>query len=68
MTFKQKLKDVLLKDDFLALTTDMWKNKLDEYFLGLTVHFFDEDLNYHSLLFGFRKFTQLHFAVNSIIQ
>ena len=28
------------------------------------MHIFDEDLNYHSLLFGFRKFTQLHFAEN----
>jgi hypothetical protein len=32
--------------------------------LALTVHFFDEDLVYHSLLFSFRKFSKLHFAKN----
>ena len=53
-----------MKADSLALTTDLWKNKMDEYFLGLTIHFFDDELNYQSLLFGFRRFDKLHFANN----
>jgi hypothetical protein len=32
--------------------------------MALAVHFFDEDLVYHSLLFSFRKFSKLHFAKN----
>ena len=62
MNFKSELKNILLKANYLAFTTDLWKNKINEYFLALTVHFFDDNLDYHSLLFSFRKFSKLHFA------
>ena len=58
------MKEHLLKADNLAFTTDLWKNQTNEFFLALTVHFFDDDLVYHSLLFSFRKFKKLHFSTN----
>jgi hypothetical protein len=58
------LKEVLLKADHLAFTTDLWKNKINEYFLALTVHFFDHGLVYHALLFSLRRFKKLHFSNN----
>ena len=42
----------------------MWKNKHLTHFLGLTLHFFDDDFNYVSLVIGFRKFVARHLAVN----
>jgi hypothetical protein len=62
--FKEKMKEILEKLDYLSLTTDLWKNKTNDYFLGLTIHFFDKELNYKSFLFGFRKFSLLHYAEN----
>ena len=50
--------------EHLALTTDMWKNKHLTHFLGITLHFFDDDFNYVSLVIGFRKFVARHLAVN----
>jgi hypothetical protein len=62
ISLKKELKEILLKAKYLAFTTDLWIKKINKYFLALTVHFFDEDLVYHSLLFSFRKFSKLHFA------
>ena len=42
----------------------MWKNKHLTHFLGITLHFFDDDFNYVSLVIGFRKFVARHLAVN----
>ena len=64
LSFKKKLKEILLKVDSISLTTDLWKNKRDQYFLGLTVHFFDDKLNYQTLLYGFRRFSKIYFANN----
>ena len=33
------------KVEFVALTTDLWKNSKKKYFIGLTAHFFDDELN-----------------------
>lgn len=42
----------------------MWKNKKRKYFLSLTAHFFDNKLNYHSILYAFRKFGKNHTSEN----
>ena len=55
-----KLRKLLSKQEYLALTSDIWKNKKLEYFLGLTVHFFDKNLDYRSLVLSFRKFKKSH--------
>jgi len=48
----------------VSVTTDMWKNRAKNYFLALTIHFFDSEMNYQSLLFAFKKFKKIHTAVN----
>jgi hypothetical protein len=40
----------------------MYKNKHLVYFFGLTLHFFDDDFNFVSLIIGFRKFSGRHQA------
>ena len=64
MNFKTKLKNFLAKVDYFSVTTDMWKNRSKNYFLALTIHFFDSEMNYQSLLFAFRKFKNSHSALN----
>ena len=54
----------MLKLDFVAFTTDLWKNSTLSYFLGITAHFLDKRLNYQSLLVSFRKFAKSHYAQN----
>ena len=61
--YREKLKSVLNNVLDLALTADMWKNKHPTYYFGLTVHFFDENFNYISLIIGFRKFMSRHLSV-----
>jgi hypothetical protein len=59
-----KLKNIISRVNFIALTTDLWKNKKKKYFLALTTHFFDDQLNYRSVVFGFRKFGKNHSLEN----
>jgi hypothetical protein len=58
----EKLRLLLSKPDYLSLTTDLWKDKIQQYFLCLTVHFFDKNLNFHSLRMSFKKFKTSHHA------
>ena len=60
----KKLKKLLGKAEFIALTSDLWKNKKLEYFLAITAHFFDRGLNFRSIIISFRKFRERHFAPN----
>jgi hypothetical protein len=59
-----KLKKVLGTREYIALTTDLWKNHKLEYFLVLTSHFFDNNLDYTSVIMSFRKFKKSHNADN----
>lgn len=54
--YRSKLKDALKLVDWIALTTDMWKNRNGSYYLSLTGHFFDTDLETVSLNLAFRRF------------
>jgi hypothetical protein len=60
--YRNQLAEYLKLIKHLALTTDMYKNKHLVYFLGLTLHFFDDDFNFVSLIIGFRKFSGRHQA------
>ena len=60
----KKLKKLLGKAEFIALTSDLWKNKKLEYFLAITAHFFDRGLNFRSIIIIFRKFRERHVAPN----
>ena len=45
------MKNILSKVRNIAVGTDLWKNRKKEYFLALTAHFFDYNLNYRSIRF-----------------
>jgi hypothetical protein len=60
LEYKKKLKCLLDKLSNISVTTDLWKNRRSEYFLSLTGHFFDSELNFHSLILAFRKFNSSH--------
>lgn len=61
--YRSQLTEYLKLINHLALTTDLYKNKHLVYFLGLTLHFFDDDFNFISLIIGFRKFCGRHQSV-----
>ena len=44
------------------MTTDLWENKGLEHLIVLTVHFFDQQFNYVSIVVSFEKFIGRHFA------
>lgn len=51
---KQKLKEKIAKAKYLCLTADVWTNK-SRSFLGVSIHFFDENLDKQSYLLAFRR-------------
>ena len=61
---------ILTKVTNVVVGTDLWKNRKKEYFLALTAHFFDNNLNYRSIIYSFRQFKGLHFsaAIKPFIQ
>lgn len=56
------MKNILSKVVNVGLGSDLWKNRKKEYFLALTAHFFDDNLNYRSILYSFRQFKEYHFS------
>ena len=58
------MKNILSKVANVALGSDLWKNRKKQYFLALTAHFFDDNLNYQSILYSFRKFDNYHFSAD----
>ena len=56
------MKNILSKVANVALGSDLWKNRKKQYFLALTALFFDDNLNYQSILYSFRKFDNYHFS------
>lgn len=60
----EKLKKYIETIPHIALTTDLWKNKKQEYFLTLTGHFLTDQNEYESIILSFRKFNKLHNADN----
>lgn len=54
--YRKILKEILLSVQHVALTTDMWKNRNRRYFICITIHFFDPQLQLVSLRLSFRRF------------
>jgi hypothetical protein len=54
----------LTKIHQIALTTDLWKNKNDKYFMSISAHFFDEKFNYISRTIGFKRIASRHLTKN----
>lgn len=56
---KQTLKDELCKMNYLCLTADVWTNKARS-FIGISVHYFDQNLIRKSYLLAFRRLYGRH--------
>ena len=51
---RRTLRKILLDVSDLALTTDIWKDNRDRFYISLTGHFYDKKLKLISLTLGFR--------------
>lgn len=60
--YKTRLIQLLDSTPYIALTTDMWKNKGLMHFMAITGHYLDENFEYVSLVLGFRKFLGRHLS------
>lgn len=56
---KAKLKKLIEIEKFVCLTADIWTNK-GKSFIGITIHFFDDELNRKSFLLAFRRMYGRH--------
>ncbi|CAF3392273.1 unnamed protein product, partial [Rotaria sp. Silwood2] len=56
------LRNVLENIPHLALTTDLWKNSRNRYFICLTGHFYDKQTKLISITLGFRLIRGQHVA------
>lgn len=65
---KEKLKKTIAVTNHVCTTADIWTNKSSS-FMGVTIHFFDENLERKSNLLAFRRFfgRHTHQAVAEII-
>ena len=59
---RQLLRYVFAKIPAIALTSDIWKNNRNTYFISVTAHFYDINFNLISLTIGFRQFIGDHSA------
>ncbi|CAF3035694.1 unnamed protein product [Rotaria sp. Silwood2] len=59
---RRTLRKVLLNVSDLALTTDIWKDSRNRFYISLTGHFYDKQLKLISLTLGFRLLQGRHIA------
>lgn len=62
LAHQQRLKAVLKKVPKVALTTDLWSSRGMTHYMCITAHFFDNRLEYRSIVIGFRKFLGRHLS------
>ena len=62
--FREKFKTSINQIKYIALTTDLWKNRKRQHFLALTGHFFNENFDYISIIFSFRHFNGRHLSTS----
>ena len=60
--YRNQLKKYFSDIDYLALTSDFWKNRSNSHYLILTAHFLDEDFKLLSIIISFRNFNGQHLA------
>ena len=58
------LKEKLQSAQYVSLTLDMWSDRRMRSFMGMTVHFVDNNLHLCSFLLDFAYFTGRHTAIN----
>lgn len=59
---RRQLRQVLENVSDLALTTDIWKDSRNRFFISLTGHFYDKKFKFISLTLGFRLLQGSHIA------
>ncbi|XP_068118237.1 zinc finger BED domain-containing protein 4-like [Hyperolius riggenbachi] len=63
---KTKVEDLLGKNNFIGLTTDMWTSTSCDDYLSLTVHFLDENFQYHHLCLECIPFPEVSHTASAI--
>jgi len=61
---QSKIKNILSKSDYVAITTDMWTSKAITSFTGLTCHFLIEDKILTSKVLDMARCYGIHMAEN----
>lgn len=59
---RRSLRQILTNVSDIALTTDIWKNNRNRFFISLTGHFYDVNFKLISLTFSFRVIHGRHIA------
>ncbi|CAF4312333.1 unnamed protein product, partial [Adineta steineri] len=59
---RNKLRKLLLNVSDISLTTDIWKDSRNRYFIAVTGHYYDKNYNFISLILNFRLIRGRHFA------
>ncbi|CAF3065425.1 unnamed protein product [Rotaria socialis] len=57
---RRKLRQILANVSDLALTTDIWKDSRNRFFISLTGHYYDQNFKLVSLILSFRLLTGSH--------
>lgn len=63
---KIKVEKLLEKTEFIGVTTDMWTSTSSDDYLSLTVHFVDENFEYHHLCLECIPFAEVSHTASSI--
>ena len=53
---------------YISLTTDLWENKQNRYFLTLVAHFFTKDYKLKSIVLSIHKFPRLATNITEFIE
>lgn len=56
---KSELKNIIARENFFCTTADVWTNR-NRSFLGLTIHYFNSNLDKQSFLLAFRRLYGRH--------
>lgn len=57
---RSSLRDQFEKIEHLSLTLDLWRNSRRTYFLVITAHYYDDAMEYKSVIISFRRFPGRH--------
>lgn len=59
-----RVKEIISQVSSVSLTTDSWTSKTNDSFVGITVHFIDDEFRFRSVLLKCATFDQAHTGVN----
>lgn len=59
---RNSIRETLKTIPFIALTLDLWMNSRRTYFLSITGHYYNHQMQYSSIVTSFRRFRGRHFS------